>query len=186
MGSLVSFSKFKPKNFIPSSSDRFYIEILSFGDKVKDLENDLIYIGLSDNSKRLLVKSADIDEGTIDVSNISLFDYFQIEYPKSWKKPEEISISFIDNHNGQVYKFFHKWADLAGLTKFRGISPVNLHQYSIAIKIIRYNRFGETSLDSEFTIFPKSLPKWVNEYENNAMQIFDINFTVVDYKFNSF
>jgi hypothetical protein len=183
MSASVSFSKFKPNNFIPSSSDRFYIEIMGLGSKISNLKNDLIFLGT--DQKRLLVKNVDVDEGNITMSKISFFEFFEIEYPKAWKKPESMSITFIDNHNGSIFKFFHKLAKTAGLTSFRGIKPTNLQDYSIAVKLIRYNKIGEVILDSDFTIFPKSLPKWINEYDNNAMQMFNIEFTIVDYMLNS-
>ena len=184
MSAVVKFSKFKPNNFIPSSSDRFYIEILDFGSKISSLKNNLIYLGT--DKQRLLVKSVDVDEGNLSISKISFFDFFEIEYPKAWKKPESISITFIDNHNGDVYKFFHKLAKLANLTSFKGIKPTSLQDYSLSVKLTRYNKIGEIILDSDFTIFPKSLPKWVNEYDNNSLQMFNIEFIIVDYQLNSF
>ena len=175
----VSFKKFKPKGFIPSSSSRFYVEILGFGEQVQSLENYLIYT--DSEKKRFLVKSVDFEEGNIEVGSIDYFSFFNIEYPRGWKKPTNGSITFIDNQQGNIYKFFHKWAKLAGITRFVGIKPTNLHNYSISFSLNRYDYNGDDQLVSNFTIFPKTLPKWVNDYENNSLQAFDVEFIIVDW-----
>jgi hypothetical protein len=111
-----------------------------------------------------------------------LLDFFKIEYPKSWVKPNEVSITFIDDQNGKIYNFFHTLVEKTGLTKFRGIKPTSLQDYSISIRVVRYNKIGEEKIISSYTIFPKSLPKWVNGYDSESMQFFEIQFIVVDYK----
>jgi len=177
----LTFSKFKPKNFIPSTSANFYLELISLGSKISDLEKGLIFLG---DTKRLLVKDADVEEGNIEMSSISLMDFYKIEYPKGWQKPEALDITFYDNQNGDIYKFFQNIAKKSGIQSFKGIKPTELHKYSLEVHLIRYNKIGETILDSNFTIYPKSLPKWVNDYENSAIQVFSISFSILDYKLN--
>jgi len=177
----VSFAKFKPRNYIPSTSSNFYVEILSFGPKVKDLEKKLIFLG-SKKEKRLLVKNVEVEEGNIEMSSVSLLDFYKIEYPKGWKKPETISITFFDDHNGNIYNFFQSYVKKCNLNKFRGIKPINLEQYSMEIQLTRYNKVGKTIMESTYTIFPKAIPKWVDDYENSSMQIFNIEFTILDFK----
>ena len=35
---------------------------------------------------------------------------------------------------------------------------------------------------ASYSLFPKSLPKWVNSYDSESVQLFEIEFIVVDYK----
>jgi len=173
----MTFGKFRPKNFLPSSTNRFYIEIISMGEKVKSLQNEFIFL----TKNRLLVQNIEIQEGNIATSEIQLFDFFKIEYPKSWQKPEEMSITFIDSTDGKIFKLFHKYAKLCKLDSFKGISPVNLDKYSFDIKIYRYTNTGKIFYTSTYKIFPKILPKWIDDYSDNNLQTFNIEFMILDY-----
>jgi hypothetical protein len=174
-----TFSSFKPKNFQPSATDRFYVEFKELGSKISSLKSKLIFLG---DDKKLLVKSIDTDDGNIVTGEVQLTPYFKIEYPVSWEKPNNVSISFIDDQNGKIYNFFHSLPNLTELNKFKGISPLQLHNYSISIRVPRYNKIGEDKFVSEYTLFPKSLPKWVNDYDGSGNQVFEIEFIIVDYK----
>jgi len=175
----VSLKNFKP-NFIPSSTSHFYVEVISFGSKISNLKDKLLFIG--SDKKRLLIKNIEIDIGDIEISELSYTSFFKIEFPKSWRKPEEITITFIDDDKRTIYNFFQEYIDLIGLNKFRGIKIKNLADYSIEILVTRYDRFGNTVLQDTYTIFPKSIPKDLYDYESDTLQVFSIPFIIVDYQ----
>jgi hypothetical protein len=175
----IDYASFKPKGFQPSSTSRFFVEILDLGSKVSSLKQKLLFLG---DNKKLLIKEVEGNDGTIETGAINLTDFFKIEYPKTWIKPDSISITFIDDQNGKIYNFFHTLAEKTGLTKFRGIKPTSLQDYSISVRLVRYNRIGEEKIISTYSLFPKSLPKWVNSYDSESVQLFEIEFIVVDYK----
>jgi len=181
MGDITKYINVKSIYKPPARTDTFYAKIVSVGEKLSIDKNDLNLIG-SGGNEFMLIEEISIDEGSIVYSSFQYFEFFSYEYPKSWKPPKDVSITFIEVEDGKIFQTLNKIVTDSNLRKFTGIAPGNLHKYSIELEINRFTPEGEKVFGGNFTLYPKSLPKWVNTYGSSGNQTFSIDFQIVGYQ----
>lgn len=164
-----------------SDTSKFYAKVISVGSELGMSTDDFHLIGSSE--KLILCASVTLAEGDMAMGSVDFCDYFKVPYVKGWRKPEDVSIAFIDDDTYTLYNAFHTIAKKTGAEeRMGGISPKNMHKYSIKIEFTRYDKRGNSVYKSEYTLFPKTLPQWTGAYGDAAKFQFDMNMSVIDYK----
>jgi len=179
----IAYKDFSPDlKFTPASQERFYVELLDFGSKIKGSKKEFITIGSDKN--RIFLKNIDIAQGNIRAGRITFLGFYNVDYIEGWEKPDELKMTMIDNQDGKIFNFFHNFAEKIGIVKYKGIAIKEIMKYAFKIHLVRYNNKGEIIMDFFYWLVPKSLPNWVDAYGSGDGQVFDMTFLVVDYKQN--
>jgi hypothetical protein len=175
-----NIANFDPKKEL-SDTSKFFAKVVSVGNKLTVKVDDFHLIG--NEEKLIFCESVTLAEGDMAMGSVDFCDYFKVPYVKGWRKPEDVTISFIDDDTYTLYSTFHKIAkDTKVEEKMGGISPTQIHNYSIKIEFTRYDKRGNSVYKSEYTLFPKTLPQWTGSYGSSAKFQFDMNLSVIDYK----